>query len=201
MAGYSGYSMSNNAVDAYSDGEKPLSKWTKKDLINAVFDYIKSNPDEKISFNMENLKKVPLSVLKSALLYKSSWHHTSEFFNQTDFYSLDENTISDMTDKKIADLIQQSSEKVEEQQPETWKCKYLEWSGSRNHPRATEHIAVGQIKGNWFFLDDGSKKKITANGFEKISREDKSKVSQIKALGSCSEKKDSICPRKESREL
>lgn len=29
MAGYSGYSMSNNAVDAYESGEKPRSKWTK----------------------------------------------------------------------------------------------------------------------------------------------------------------------------
>ena len=30
MAGYSGFSMSNNAVDAYDNGEKPLSKsyWT-----------------------------------------------------------------------------------------------------------------------------------------------------------------------------
>lgn len=29
-SGYSGYSMSNRAVDAYEDGEMPLSKWTKK---------------------------------------------------------------------------------------------------------------------------------------------------------------------------
>lgn len=30
MAGYNGYSMSNNAVAAYENGEKPLSKWKKK---------------------------------------------------------------------------------------------------------------------------------------------------------------------------
>jgi len=29
MSGYDGYSMSNNAVDAYENGEKPISKWTK----------------------------------------------------------------------------------------------------------------------------------------------------------------------------
>lgn len=34
--GYSGYSMSNNAVAAYEDGEKPLSKWSKSDIILAV---------------------------------------------------------------------------------------------------------------------------------------------------------------------
>lgn len=37
MSGYSGYSMSNNAVDAYESGEKPRSKWTKKVLLSAIF--------------------------------------------------------------------------------------------------------------------------------------------------------------------
>ena len=32
MAGYCGYSMSNNAVDAYNSGEKPISKWKKQDI-------------------------------------------------------------------------------------------------------------------------------------------------------------------------
>lgn len=36
MAGYSGWSMSNNAVDAYSNGEKPLSKWTKADIFDTI---------------------------------------------------------------------------------------------------------------------------------------------------------------------
>ena len=36
MAGYNGWSMSNNAVQAYEDGEKPLSKWTKKTLVYAL---------------------------------------------------------------------------------------------------------------------------------------------------------------------
>ena len=36
MAGYNGWSMSNNAVMAYKDGEKPLSKWTKKDILDAI---------------------------------------------------------------------------------------------------------------------------------------------------------------------
>ena len=32
-SGYSGYSMSNNAVNAYENGEMPLSKWTKDCLL------------------------------------------------------------------------------------------------------------------------------------------------------------------------
>lgn len=40
MAGYNGYSMSNNAVAAYQNGEKPLSKWTKKEILNQISNQI-----------------------------------------------------------------------------------------------------------------------------------------------------------------
>ncbi len=33
MAGYDGYRMSNNAVQAYEDGEMLMSKWTKTAII------------------------------------------------------------------------------------------------------------------------------------------------------------------------
>ena len=36
MAGYNGFSMSNNAISAYESGEKPLSKWTKTEIVNAI---------------------------------------------------------------------------------------------------------------------------------------------------------------------
>lgn len=55
MAGYYNYSMSNNAVSAYADGEKPLSKWTKSEIIETLvsegvssekIDLIKSFPQK-----------------------------------------------------------------------------------------------------------------------------------------------------------
>lgn len=53
MAGYYNYSMSNNAVNAYADGEKPLSKWTKSEIIETlVFEGVSS---EKINL----IKKLP----------------------------------------------------------------------------------------------------------------------------------------------
>ena len=54
-SGYSGYSMSNRAVDAYEDGEMPLSKWTKKMIISEVV--------EQEHFTEEELKKYPKNVL------------------------------------------------------------------------------------------------------------------------------------------
>ena len=36
MAGYKGFSMSNNAVAAYESGEKPISKWTKREILSMI---------------------------------------------------------------------------------------------------------------------------------------------------------------------
>lgn len=93
MAGYSGWSMSNNAVDAYSNGEKPLSKWTKAD----IFDTIEEQEIE-LKCSMEKFKKLPVKVLKEVCLRYSSWHHTSNHYNQTDFYSLDISRIENLTE-------------------------------------------------------------------------------------------------------
>lgn len=69
MAGYKGYSMSNNAVSAYEDGEKPLSKWTKTEIIESLPIL---NADVK-----SGLKKMTAEQIKREFLYRSSWHHTS----------------------------------------------------------------------------------------------------------------------------
>ena len=34
--GYDGWSMSNNARDAYANGEMPISKWSKTEILNRV---------------------------------------------------------------------------------------------------------------------------------------------------------------------
>lgn len=100
-SGYSGYSMSNRAVDAYEDGEMPLSKWTKKMIISEVV--------EHEHFTEEELKK--LEARKAHITY-------------------------------------------------------LEWGGTRAHPKATNVDAYAVIIGNWAYLEDGKKKSICSNGFK-----------------------------------
>jgi hypothetical protein len=39
-SGYSGWSMSNRAVEAYESGERPKSKWTKKAMLAEIASYI-----------------------------------------------------------------------------------------------------------------------------------------------------------------
>ena len=168
MAGYNGFSMSNNAVAAYEDGEKPLSKWTKTDIFDAI-----NEQEVELKCSIKKLKKLPAKVLKEICLIYSSWHHTSNHYNKTDFYSLDIDRIENLTDDKIEELLSDyKADKKVESKPseEKWKCAFLEWSGSRKHPKATEVIEEGTVKGNWFYRKDGSKKKTTANGFRFIKQ-------------------------------
>jgi len=189
MAGYNGYSMSNNAVDAYNDGEMPLSKWNKEAIINAIEDYISDKcyeqhtfRDEQFHFSMENLKKMTIKDLKRVALTYSSWHHTSSHFNQTSFYSLDINEIDTLTDLKIEEIIltskkQRELDKLEqpkEVKVEKYECEFLIWSGTKSHPKAKEVREIGIIKGDWFYRVDGTKKSINANGFKILQKiEDK----------------------------
>lgn len=86
MAGYSGYSMSNNAVCAYSNGEKPISKWTKVAFIEAVRDEFE---ECELNAVLPFVKKLTIKQIKSDYLEYAGWHHTSKFYNKTEFYAVD----------------------------------------------------------------------------------------------------------------
>lgn len=166
MAGYYGYSMSNNAVSAYECGEKPWSKWTKTEILAEVDVLISAGLE--LGVDRKALGKVPAKRLKQLVLVRSSWHHTSSWYNATDFYAVSETRLEDLTD---ADLIAHEAEACQEvAKPERWVCEVLEWSGSRKHPKATAVEVEGEIRGNWLYLDDGTKKSVTARGFRKIRR-------------------------------
>ena len=102
-SGYIGYSMSRRAAEAYEDGEKPRSKWTKKAMIAAIKD---ACDDLDLAYDpaIEKMKK---DELFNTFLYNSSWHHTGKFFNETDFYAIDEDALADrfpeMSDRQIAE--------------------------------------------------------------------------------------------------
>lgn len=174
MAGYNGYSMSNNAVAAYESGEKPLSQWAKGDIISEIEQLVLAKEID-ISFDIANLKKVPVSMLKDVCLKQTSWHHTSEYYNRTNFYSLDIGKIESLTDKDIKSYLEAAKEQkanVKEPIAEKWECSFLEWSGTKTHPKATTVTEIGTLKGNWFIRSDGSKKSVNAKGFVKIRQVD-----------------------------
>lgn len=58
MSGYNGWSMSNNAIAAYEDGEKPLSKWTKAEILDTI-----KKQEIELRCSVENLRRIPVKVL------------------------------------------------------------------------------------------------------------------------------------------
>lgn len=134
MAGYNGYSMSNNAVSAYINGEKPLSKWTKQELLCAL------GEKERLC------KKLTTNELRSEFLKKSSWHHTSSMYNRTDFYRINVDAVEEITAERVEEIIECREKpavaKAEKPMYITALVEYDEWEGTRKHPRKVRYRAI-----------------------------------------------------------
>lgn len=163
--GYSGNSMSLNAIRAYENGEKPASKWTKSDIIAEIakIDRVKA----------EKLKKASAQVLRDRFLVYSSWHHSSSRFNVTRFYSIDEDAITDMT---IAEAEKIAAEKTTNVKSESTTfigdLHYVEWVKARKRYKPVYHklenVTIEQ-RGCFYVVTDKSgavilRKKINSNG-------------------------------------
>lgn len=63
--------------------------------------------------------------------------------------------------------------------PERWLCSFLVWGGTRNHPSSKRYVEEGIIIGDFFHRADGSRKKVSANGFQRIKRLDETEDESI----------------------
>lgn len=171
MAGYHNFSMSNNAVDAYENGEMPLSKWSKKAILAAVAD---AAPDA-----LPLLSSCPLAVLRAHVLRRSSWHHTSSHYNKTDFFALDDFVLEDLTPETVESWIRDQKDAAAaapaaapSRRPGS--IAYIEWAGSIRRPRAIHRRLDGvfiEQKGAFFLVFDASgalilRKKVDSTGTE-----------------------------------
>lgn len=161
-SGYDGYRMSKRAVEAYEAGQMPMSNWTKDDIIKKVSEYE--------VFTEEVLKRYSKSVLAEYFLKRTSWHHTGTYCNETDFYSINDDTAINGTPEVLDEIKKNLAEKRQKEKKqvlETKKAKvsYLEWSGTRAHPKAIAIDAYAIIINNWAYLEDGSKKKVNSKYF------------------------------------
>lgn len=152
MSGYNGFSKSNNACDAEANGRFPASECAKR-------------------------LGVPVEFVRAQVA--SEWHHTSKHYNCTDYYDLDAIREHLETDEGRAQLETiKLSLKAKKATPEIVHTpadvKWLEWTGSRNHPKCTEMSAAGAIvtdRGGKFVevkLSDGAtfRKGRDTRGFE-----------------------------------
>lgn len=121
MSGYCVFSKSNNAVAAESCGRFPASRAAK--MLGVPVEFVRAQG-------------------------ASEWHHTSKHFNCTDYFDVEEIREHLDTPEGQEQLARIKTEiaaksvapvKVIENADVTW----LEWGGTRNHPRATEMKATG----------------------------------------------------------
>lgn len=135
MAGYNGYSMSNNAVDAYDHGAQPMSKWRKSDFVE--YD--------------EALKPFTLDFLRRHVLKYAEWHHTSSKYNRTDFYKIGEYDINDL--KAAFETVKRMTHKIDKKAANKPFKVYATvakaiWGGSSKYRKIIDHV-VYQVNEDW----------------------------------------------------
>ena len=163
-SGYVGYSMSKRAADAHSSGERPLSQWTKEDIISSYPDGYRGR-----------LSKLSHSLLKEYLLAPKGWHHTSKYLNKTDFFgTVDEDDLESSI--KAAEREKEDRERYIKGKREFSKLDeagrrkiYDEWNskrkegaerligyvrGKENNPAyTTEYDGISEMPGTRFQMD------------------------------------------------
>lgn len=162
--GYDGYAMSNNARMAYEDCEMPLSKWTKTELLSAIKSY---NVSADIILA---LQKHNTDTLRRELLMYPGWHHTSEYYNKTNFYAIDADKVNELTVNRIDNW--DKAENTVSSLKYRGDFNYVEWQGSRNYPKAVSHCLENvniEERGSFYYVTDADdklliKKKIGSNG-------------------------------------
>jgi len=151
MAGYQDdFSKSNNAVEAENSGLFPASLISKK-------------------------LRVPATLIKDNLEI-AEFHHTSSWYNETAYYDLDECKTFFETETGLALIKKYNESKNEVSVFINCTVKWLEWSGTRNYPRCSEHSEHGaevRVKGKTatIIFSNGKTmtKRLTTNGFSFIS--------------------------------
>lgn len=165
------YSPNWGAINAYRDGEKPLSRWSKADIMAQVTHMIESGQTTVDEELIPHIKKMSLPLMKEWLLKKSSCHVTGNTNRHTWFYMVDKGSLEHLTKERIVQIIKggekdRNSHKNEESK--TYECSFLEWIGPRASRIPQRVKEIGQIKGDWFYRKDGTRKSIRGSGFRII---------------------------------
>lgn len=151
MGYLSDYSRSERAAQAESDGRLPASRLA--DRIRRWFPGC-------------------AAADVASVLRRSEWHHTSARYNETDYYDLIDFAACETRRRLREQIASRKSAPVSVNRHSGVTVRWLEWGGTRKHPRATERTEVGcsvETKGTTATVTfaDGRRmvKRIGARGF------------------------------------
>ena len=153
MAGYSlDFSMSNNAIDAYDDGVRPLSKWDLEYLREAGW---------------QETRKLALHLAAAGFWESHEWHHSGgTWFNEVKFYDAKilVDLWEDLTEEERQQHRDASKRGQDAPQEKRVRGHYTLWGGTRRHPtKVGQQEFTGALKGNWIHVDGGGRKKASGN--------------------------------------
>lgn len=149
MSGYNYEAgMSNNAMQAYQEGRKPLSKITAADLSAAGW---------------AEGRRFALLLAKNNFWRPAEWHHSGGgWYNRVDFFDPADlvaswNAASEEDKQMYRLLLAPGNIMPAEIAVEGY---YATFGGSRRRPKFLGNVSFEGIKrGDWIYLPDGSKKR------------------------------------------
>jgi|TARA_R110000824_G_scaffold64611_2_gene168804 hypothetical protein len=144
--------MSVNALRAYEDGRKPLSKITADDLKFAGW---------------TETKKLAVALAKGGFWRTSEWHHSGgTWYNRVDFYEPADlvRAWDAASEQRRAELKAAQKTKTNDDDAVRVRGEYPIWGGSRRRPRIVGYQDFeGMKRGNWIYLESGKRKKANGN--------------------------------------
>ncbi len=172
--GYCDKSMSVNAFIAYENDQKPLSKWNKKDILYVLK---KNNVDDEFIQAVENIN---LPVLKEYLLQEAGYHHTGMRYQRTFFYCVMDIESSEKANQLLkqmeqaqlnqkANAAKRRAAKKQEEINKKFVRVEIKYTITTANGRYKKIISgEGVVCGNWCYLKDRTKKKVSGKHFNII---------------------------------
>lgn len=146
MAGYNGFSKSNNAINAEKNNVFPLTVAIKELATQA---------------------KITQKQAKAVLLEigETEWHHTSKFYTRTPYYCVF-SAMAFVKENGVPEILNSAFKKSEI----TADIEYLEWGGSRKHPTARKveikNAKIERISEKFCLINGDIKKGLDTKGFK-----------------------------------
>lgn len=181
-SGYVGHSRSVRSEQAIESHEIPLSMMNRVRIDDFLREHKDMFNDDSYEF-LSELSVFKWKFVAEKLEGRSSWHHTSSYFNETNHYDLLQVAYKGLEEREDLDVLykefQQENNDME-RDVVYGVMQVQEWGGSRRRPRLIGHKGVaGVVKGDWLYHKDGhnvhgftSKNKISANKVEWLKKFD-----------------------------
>lgn len=148
MAGYNWmHGKSNNAVDA----------------------------EERGLLKKGELKAWQKRAVDAGAVHPCEWHHTSKFFNETDYYDPE-----DFEELDPKDFPPEKKEPKPEKTLTRMTAWWEEWEGSRNYGRyVPQPVRQGVSDGTYFYYAEHRNVKVNLKTFKKLLREKKLRKKRV----------------------